>query len=162
MLRSTPPDLGNVVHFEHVNYRVPDHRTATLYFIEGLGLTRDPYRMVGTSNMWVNVGTQQFHLPIGEPSVLPGEVGVVLPELDRVRKNLGQIAPALAGTAFAWQPEGETILVTTPWGHRQRLHPQGMLPGLYPLALPYVEFWVPPGTAAGIGAFYAEYLGCPV
>ncbi|HUJ74786.1 MAG TPA: hypothetical protein VL359_08000, partial [bacterium] len=35
-------------------------------------------------------------------------------------------------------------------------------PGLYPLALPYVEFWVPPGTAAGIGAFYADCLGCPV
>ena len=66
--RSPSPELGSVVLFEHVNLRVADHRLATLFFVEGLGLTRDPYRMVGTRNMWLNAGNQQFHLPIGEPT----------------------------------------------------------------------------------------------
>ena len=40
-------ELGMFTHFEHVNYRVPDHYLATIFFIEGLGFTRDPTRMVG-------------------------------------------------------------------------------------------------------------------
>ena len=61
------PDLGNAVFLDYINLRVTDHRLATAFFVQGLGLTRDPHRMVGTDNMWVNVATQQFHLPIGKP-----------------------------------------------------------------------------------------------
>ena len=32
----------------------------------GLGLTRDPYLMTSVTNMWVNVGRSQFHLPTGK------------------------------------------------------------------------------------------------
>ena len=39
------PELGNAIFFDHINLAVTDHRLATLFFIEGLGLTRDPYRM---------------------------------------------------------------------------------------------------------------------
>lgn len=163
MNEKTPaPELGSIVMFEHVNLRVPDHRFATLYFVEGLGLTRDPYRMVGTRNMWVNVGHQQFHLPIGEPTPLPGEVGVVAPDLDAVARQLDQVAPALKDSAFAVERSEEALLTTTPWGHRIRVHPQGKLPGRLPQALAYVEFWVPRGTSSGIGAFYREILQCPV
>ena len=56
-------DLGNSIHFEHVNVTVPDQRLATLFYVAGLGLTRDPYLMVSDTNMWVNVGKSQFHLP---------------------------------------------------------------------------------------------------
>ena len=45
--------------------QVPDQRLATLFYVAGLGLTRDPYLMVSDSNMWVNVGRSQFHLPSG-------------------------------------------------------------------------------------------------
>ena len=38
-------DLGNSIHFEHVNVTVPDQRLATLFYVAGLGLTRDPYLM---------------------------------------------------------------------------------------------------------------------
>ena len=38
-------DLGNSIHLEHVNVRVPDQRLATLFYVTGLGLTRDPYLM---------------------------------------------------------------------------------------------------------------------
>jgi len=158
----TSPELGSIVLLEHVNLRVPDHRLATVYFVEGLGLTRDPFRMVGTRNMWVNVGQQQFHLPIGEPSPLPGEVGVVVPDLEAVESQLDQASRALKDTAFSVQRVGDALSTTTPWGHRIRVHAQGTVPGRLPQALTYVEFWVAPGTAAGIGAFYREVLQCPV
>jgi hypothetical protein len=44
-------DLGNAIHFEHVNIQVPDQRPATLFYVAGLGLTRDPYLMVSDTNM---------------------------------------------------------------------------------------------------------------
>src|SRR4051812_38136981 len=57
-------DVGNIVHLEHVNLRIPEQRLATLFYVSGLGLfyvsglglTRDPYLMTGIGNMWVNVG----------------------------------------------------------------------------------------------------------
>ncbi|MDO8431197.1 MAG: hypothetical protein Q7S58_02175 [Candidatus Binatus sp.] len=35
-------DLGNIVALEHVNVTVPDQEKAALFYINGLGLTRDP------------------------------------------------------------------------------------------------------------------------
>ena len=35
-------DLGNSIHLEHVNVQVPDQRLAALFYVAGLGLTRDP------------------------------------------------------------------------------------------------------------------------
>src|SRR4026208_2221959 len=65
-------DLGNSIHFEHVNVTIPDQRLATLFYVAGLGLPRDPYLMVSDTNMWVNVGRSQFHLPDGRAQVLRG------------------------------------------------------------------------------------------
>ncbi len=58
-------DVGNIVKLEHVNVRIPDQRLSTLFYVAGLGFTRDPYIMVSTNNMWINMGTSQFHLPTG-------------------------------------------------------------------------------------------------
>ena len=52
-------DLGNIVLLEHVNVTIPDQRLATIFYLSGLGLTRDPYLMAGIENMWVNVGRSQ-------------------------------------------------------------------------------------------------------
>ncbi len=71
----TTEDLGNSIHLEHVNVQVPDQRLATLFYVAGLGLTRDPYLMVSDSNMWINVGRSQFHLPSGHAQVLRGHTG---------------------------------------------------------------------------------------
>src|SRR5437899_2351796 len=65
-------DLGNSIHLEHVNVQVPDQRLAQLFYAAGLGLTRDPYLMVADTNMWINVGRSQFHLPTGKPQVVRG------------------------------------------------------------------------------------------
>jgi hypothetical protein len=154
------PEIGSIVFFEHVNLRVPDHRTATLFFVEGLGLTRDPYRMVGVDNMWVNVGRQQFHLPIGPATPLPGEVALVVPDLEAVRRGLTAVTGRLAGTALAVADGGRSLRVTTPWGHHLRVHPADG--HRLPLMIAGVEFEVARGTASGIGAFYEEVLQCPV
>jgi len=158
---SRPPEVGSFVHFEHVNYRVDDHRPAMLYFLVGLGFTREPYRMIGVRNMWVNVGLQQFHLPIGEPTPFPGEVHVAVPELARTRADLESVAPQLKHTAFACKAENGTLATRTPWGHAVRVHDARKLPGHLPQSVPLVAFHVPPGTAEGIGRFYREALGCP-
>jgi hypothetical protein len=153
-------DIGSLVFLEHVNLRVPDHGPATAFFIEGLGLTRDPYRMVGTRNMWVNVGLQQFHLPLGDPAPWPGEIGLVVPDLEEAERSLRRVAPTLHGSAFRMEREDGTLLAVSPWGHRIRVLPRGA--GRLPQALAYVEFWVPPGTARGIGVFYEQVLDSPV
>ena len=38
----TTQDVGNIVLFEHLNLKVPDFDTAIRFYVEGLGLTRDP------------------------------------------------------------------------------------------------------------------------
>ena len=42
----TRQDLGNIVLLEHVNVTIPDQRLATIFYVSGLGLTRDPYLIV--------------------------------------------------------------------------------------------------------------------
>ena len=46
--------------------RFPIRAWRRLFYVVGLGCTRDPYLNVGLNNMWVNVGEQQFHLPTRE------------------------------------------------------------------------------------------------
>src|SRR5512134_3714365 len=95
-------DLGNSIHFEHVNVTIPDQRLATLFYIAGLGLTRDPYLMVSDTNMWVNVGRSQFHLPDGAPQVLRGHTGLVIAGREALLERLASVAKKLEGTSFAF------------------------------------------------------------
>jgi len=152
---------GNIVHFEHVNVTVPEQHTATLFWIMGMGFTRDPYLMVGVDNMWANIGQQQFHLPTREPQVLRGVAGVVVPDLEALRLRLEEIKPRLAGTKFKWENDDKHVAVTCPWGNRLRCHAPGPEWGDMALGVPYVEFTVPPGTAPGIARFYQDVMGAP-
>src|SRR6187549_1985766 len=92
-------DLGNSIHLEHVNVQVPDQRLATLFYVTGLGLTRDPYLMVSDSNMWVNVGRSQFHLPSGAPQVLRGHTGIVISGREALLARLAAVAKKLEATS---------------------------------------------------------------
>ena len=85
-------DLGNSIHLEHVNVQVPDQRLATLFYVAGLGLTRDPYLMVSDTNMWINVGRSQFHLPRGEAQVLRGHTGLVISGREALLDRLASVA----------------------------------------------------------------------
>src|SRR5437870_10045559 len=95
-------DVGNIVLLEHVNVQENDQAIATLFYLVGMGFTRDPHMMVGLENMWVNLGEQQFHLPTNTPQVLRGHIGVVTPSLPALAERLAGVAPKLAGTKFAW------------------------------------------------------------
>ncbi|MDP6705836.1 MAG: hypothetical protein QF893_05790 [Alphaproteobacteria bacterium] len=154
----TAEDLGNIVGLEHVNVRIADMRLATLFYMTGLGLTRDPYLMAGVVNMWVNVGRSQFHLPVGEPQVLRGRVGLVLPDLDGLARRLEAVRGDLDGTAFDFTVAADHVDVSCPWGNRIRCHRPAPRFGSVRLAMPYVELDVPVGSAQGIGDFYREML----
>jgi hypothetical protein len=158
----TAEDLGNIVKLEHVNVTVPDQSLATLFYVSGLGLTRDPYLMTGIDNMWVNVGRSQFHLPSRGTQVLRGRVGIVLPDLTALERRLRGVAPLLAETRFAWERRNGTIEATCPWGNRYRCHAPAPEFGDTELAIAYVELDVPSGSAPGIARFYRDLLGAQV
>src|SRR3979411_638075 len=155
-------DLGNSIHFEHVNVFVPDQRLATLFYVTGLGLTRDPYLMVSDSNMWVNVGRSQFHLPSGHAQVLRGHTALVISAPRALLDRLASVARKLDGTAFAFREHNDYVEATCPWGNRVRCHePDAARFGRITLGIPYVEFDVPVGTAKGISTFYPAMIGAP-
>lgn len=152
-------DLGNIVLLEHVNVTIPDQRLATIFYVSGLGLTRDPYLMTGIDNMWVNVGRSQFHLPSRGTQVLRGRVGIVLPDLAALAHRLQNVAPLLAETRFAWEKRDGCVEATCPWGNRYRCHGPAPEFGDTELAIAYVELDVPGGSAPGIVRFYREIVG---
>ena len=152
-------DLVNIVGLEHVNLAVPDQRLATLFYITGMGLTRDPYLVTGVENMWINVGRSQFHLPIGEPQVLRGRVGLLTPNLSDLARSLNAVSGALKGTRFAFTKRKAHIDVMCPWGNQLRCHQPDDRFGPIDLGMPYVEFDVPDGTADAIARFYQQIFG---
>jgi hypothetical protein len=155
-------DLGNSIHLEHVNVQVPDQRLATLFYVVGLGLTRDPYMMVSDTNMWVNVGRSQFHLPTGKAQVLRGHTAIVIPGRAALLDRLAAVAGKLGGTACAFKEHNDYVEAVCPWGNRVRCHePDAARFGRITLGIPYVEFEVPAGTAQAIRAFYPQIMGMP-
>jgi hypothetical protein len=155
-------DLGNSIHLEHVNVQVSDQRLATLFYVAGIGLTRDPYLMVSDSNMWVNVGRSQFHLPSGRPQVLRGHTGIVIAGRQALLDRLASVAPKLEGTAFKYCECNDHVEATCPWGNRLRCYePDAGRFGRVSLGIPYVEFEVPHGTTEAISRFYPEVMGIP-
>jgi catechol 2,3-dioxygenase-like lactoylglutathione lyase family enzyme len=154
-------DVGHVVHLEHVNVRIPDQRIATIFYVSGLGLTRDPYLMTGTDNMWINVGRSQFHMPTGKPQVLRGHVGLVLPHRERLLRRLAKVKADLADTSFAVREHEDYVEAVSPWGNRLRCFEPAAEFGPVRLGMPYVELDVPRNTARAIARFYREILEAP-
>jgi hypothetical protein len=159
-------DVGNIVGLEHVNVTVPDQELAALFYVTGLGFTRDPYIDFGTANMWVNVGSQQFHLPKRDAQVLRGTIGVVVPSLEDLRARLARLerryGERFSGTAFACAENADgTVSLTCPWGNRLRAHEASDQFGGMGLGIPYVQFDVAGGAAKGVARFYEEIFGAP-
>jgi hypothetical protein len=157
----TTQDVGNILGMEHVNVTMPDQTLALVFYVAGLGLTRDPYMMVGPENMWINVGQQQFHLPTREPQVFTGHIGVVMPDLEALQIRLKRVQERLTGTAFSWSAENGHVAVTCPWGNHFRCYAPGPQFGEMTLGIPYVEILVKPGTAEGICQFYEIVMQAP-
>jgi len=154
-------DMGNIVHLEHVNTRIDDQRIATLFYVAGLGFTRDPYLMTSTNNMWINVGRSQFHLPTGAPQVVRGRTGLVMPAIDKLPRRLEAVEKQLDGTKFGFKVTNSAVEVTSPWGNKFLCHAPGERFGRMSLGIPYVELDVPVGTAPGIARFYRQIFHNP-
>ena len=155
-------DLGNIVNIGHVNIKIADQRLATHFYITGLGLTRDPYLNTGVRIMWVNIGMSQFHLPTGEPDVLRGVTGIVLPSRAELLNRLSDVKKPLQDTKFTFRETNDCVEVTCPWGNRFNCHePDASRFGRVVLGIAYVQFDVRPGTAAAIAGFYQKVMGAP-
>jgi hypothetical protein len=161
MIDHSDEDVGNIVLLEHVNVQVPDQAVAMMFYIVGMGFTRDPYLNIGLGNMWANVGEQQFHLPTRPPQAIDGHIGVVVPDLDALKNRLAAVKEGLTGTQFRWSVEADHLAVTCPWGNRFQCYAAGPAFGDMALGIPYVEFLVAPGRAAGIARFYDQVMGAP-
>jgi hypothetical protein len=155
-------DVGNIVEFGHVNVSVPDQQQAIVFYVMGLGLTRDPFLRTGVDNAWINVGKSQFHLPVGPAQVLRGLAGLVMPDLKALVTRLASVAPQLKGSKFTFVPGDEHVDVTCPWGNQIRVHaPDSARFGSMTLGMPYVQIDTEPGSAIGIARFYREILANP-
>ena len=107
-------------------------------------------------------GRSQFHLPSGKAQVLRGHTGIVISDRDALLGRLASVAEKLGGTAFAFSEHNDHVETTCPWGNRVRCYePDPARFGRITLGIPYVEFEVPVGTAAGICAFYPQIMGIP-
>src|ERR1700740_1641843 len=102
-------DLGNSVHSEQVNVPVPDQHLPPLFYVAGLGLTRDPYLMVADTNMWVNVGRSQFHLPAGPALQRRGHTALVITGRKALLDRLAGVAKKLEGTAFSFREHNDYV-----------------------------------------------------
>ena len=154
--RSTE-DVGNIVHLEHVNLCVDNQITATQFYVSALGLTRDPYLMTGTDNMWINAGRTQFHLPMGTPQRFRGTIHIVIPGRDALLARLKKMQAVLASTRFDFAGQDDYVAVTCPWGNRIRCYePDPERFGLTPIGIVQLEFEVPVGTTEAIARFYEE------
>ena len=154
-------DVGNIISLEHVNVTIPDQSLATLFYVLGMGFTRDPYMNVGLNNMWINVGEQQFHLPTRGPQVIPGHIGIVVPDLQALERRLAAVQDQLSQTRFSYTVQDGHVAVTCPWGNRFRCYAPHPRFGDVLLGLPYVELLARPGTAPGIARFYEQVLRAP-
>jgi hypothetical protein len=154
-------DVGNLLALEHLNLTVPDHGIAMLFYVSGLGLTRDPYMDFGVlnfNNIWVNIGEQQFHLPQGEPQRFRGRIGVVVPDLDELRWRLDRVGKALKDTEFGWEVYDDYIGVTCPWGNALHCHAADEAMSL---GIRYLEMDTEPGTVDALARFYCEVFATP-
>jgi hypothetical protein len=155
----TQEDIGNIVCLEHVNTRVPDQQLATTFYVVGLGLTRDPYIMTGTNNMWMNVGRAQFHLPSGDAQVLRGHTGLVIEGREALLARLAGIRSALEGSKFSFTEHSDYVETVCPWGNVIRCYEPSEKFGAVRLGMPYVSLNVSTGSTPAIARFYNEIIG---
>ena len=163
-------DVGNIVHLEHFNCIIDDQRLAVLFYVVGLGATRDPYLFPGLENIWLNFGRTQVHMPSRAVpprfEVLRGTAGFVVPSLDELVKRLeraGKEMDRVVGSRrnFSFSKKEKCVEATDPWGTRVRCHAPAPEYGPIELGLAYVDFDVPPGTAEGIARFYEQVMKAP-
>jgi len=81
---------------------------------------------------------------------------------EKLLERLKSVRQDLSGTKFkyATDKKRKVVDVVCPWGNRFRCHEAGAF-GKMRVGMPYIQFDVRTGTAAGIARFYKEMLGAP-
>lgn len=153
-------DVGNIQNMEHFNLTVPDQQLAALFYVTGMGFTRDPYMDFGTFNMWINAGEQQFHLPKNTAQKFRGTIGIVVPELEDLKRRLKSIERWMDGSEYTWREDDECVAVTCPWGNALRVH-EAADDSTMALGIAYGDMQVPEGSSAGIAKFYDHVFDTP-
>jgi hypothetical protein len=162
--------VGNIAHLEHYNCCIDDQRLAVLFYVVGLGATRDPYLFPGMENIWLNFGRTQVHMPSRavppKTERLRGTAGIVVPSLEALATRLeyaGKEMQRVVGDRrkFSYTVKKDCIEATDPWGTRVRCHAPSPEFGAAELGIAYIDFDVPPGTAEGIARFYSEVMKAP-
>jgi hypothetical protein len=162
--RARDTEVGSILHLEHVNFTVPGQDLITIFFINGLGLTRDPYKRTDETNFGVNVGQQQFHLPTGGPTPpFPGLVHLVSPDLPMIVTRLRRLEQAgkFDGTPFSLEQTADALDIVTPFGPKLRIVSPADKVFHKPLGIYQVDLLIPQGTADGCAAYYSGVLGAP-
>jgi len=171
-------DVGNIICLEHLNLSQPDQIVAMVFYIEGLGLTRDPYAPNNTGTVWINIGIQQIHIPkIDNPQVFSGHIGLVIPSIAQLVENLRNVQnhPALVGTKFSWKikdtftkglvpPEynNKVVHVQCPWGNKFRIYEAQKSFGTTNLGILYLLHHCEITTVELIAKFYQNHFEVPV
>ena len=157
-------DVGNILNMEHFNLTVPDQQLAALFYVSGLGFTRDPYMDFGTFNMWINVGEQQFHLPKNTAQKFRGYIAIIVPDLGDLKRRLNFIARPMEGTEFDWTERTDNsvdyIDISCPWGNSIRAYGPDPDRGMS-LGIAYGVMNVRSGVSQGIADFYQQVFDAP-
>ena len=151
-------DLGNIVALEHVNVTVPDQQLATLFYVTGLGLTRDPYLITGKEK---HVGECRAQPSAGRQAAGGARPGIVLPDRAALLRWLTNVSKLITGTAYDLRDDEHYVEATCPWGNRIRCYEPNERFGRVALGIPYVEFEVPERRADGIARLYRQIMGTP-
>jgi len=129
--------------------------------------------------MWINIGTQQIHIPkTDKPQVVSGHIGLLTPSIDKVTHCLQDIQnhPLLSGTKFSWKIKDtfgnglvpkeyndKIIHVTCPWGNKFRIYQFSKIFGnLSELRILYLLHHCEKGTLVDISHIYKFYFDTPV
>jgi len=175
--------VGNIVLFEHINLEVPDALIAMIFYIEGLGLTKDPFQRPPPSVvLWVNAGFQQFHIITnknGPAQVINGHVGLIVPNLTELMRRLTSVEKKLQHTKFSWSkkgfdpkmqyniplsPKASYVDVVGPFGNNFRVFEYDMsrFPFRGGLGIAYVELESRKDKLKDIKDFYSHFMGALV
>jgi len=171
-------DIGSIVCLEHINLAQPDQMTAMVFYVEGLGLTRDPYAPENTSTMWINIGNQQIHVPkYPTPQIMAGHIGIITPSIPSLLQRLQRIQDheLMKGTKFSWTakdkfkkdlvPPGynnKVVHVTCPYGNKFRIYEHSKDIGHHQLSVYYVLHYISSKHSKTVGQFYQKYFDVPV
>lgn len=181
---------GNIMLLEHINLNTDQPENTLTFFVDGLGCVQDPRRgelidgnVYFNSLIWVNAGINQFHLPITTRGAggalynkLNGKIGLAYDNLDELENRLQSIVKKLENTKFSFSKiDDKTMEITGPLGNEFIAHHSSTGPeyqrdtrGYHPgeisfcLGIPYVEIYIPKGSASKIKAYYENYLGAKV